>query len=170
MRELDVLRSSSEHWSALPNHIAMAVLQVAALPGVSELPAAVLCAIQPPLTACQSLCTLRHAYLLSSMQVVSIAVLLPCFMMACDGAGHARQQMCAGYCQQSEDGVDECRYHSSCGSSRTRQTQLRMRPARKKSRQSRWNSSKVGPLFFVPLVLTRGTKATSPSRSPSVLH
>jgi hypothetical protein len=70
---------------------------------------------------------------------------------------------CALGCCHESDSAAVCtrRCHSSYGSSRTRPTQLRMRPARRKSRQSRWSSSKVGDLCLVRLLCVKSHTSCS---------
>ena len=133
-------------------------MQVTAVPGISELPAALVCAIQPSIAARQWSC---HMYLPSIVHDVVTGEPLTCLHMnACADTGCGRLQCAEGCCRET-GAICTCRFHSSCGSSRTRLTQPRMRPARRRNRQNRWSSSKVGHLFFTLLFLvSHGTNAT----------
>jgi hypothetical protein len=133
-------------------------VQVATEPGVSELPAGLLCAFQPPLTARQSLtpacisakpCAQRVDTVVAEMRPIYIICTLLMVRFLCQTADVRR-----GTVTSTNGGaVCTCRYHSFCGNSRTRQIQLRTRRARRKSRQSRWSSSKVGDLCSLLLSL-----------------
>ena len=152
-RTLDNLQSMNEAANQSQPSFHM---QVTAVPGISELPAALVCAIQPSIAARQSFC---HMYLPSFVHDAVTGEPLACLHMnACADTGCGRLQCAEGCCRESNGGaICTCRFHSSCGSSRMRLTQPRMRPARRRNRQNRWSSSKVGHLFFTLLFLVPGT-------------
>lgn len=73
------------------------LMQDAAVPSISELPAALLCTLQPPIAARQSICILHPTYLPSSVHyVVTGEVLIRLHMNACDDMWYARLQVCVG--------------------------------------------------------------------------